>query len=297
MSDPTREELTALAIFSRKVRFVEWKAMYVKSTVWAPYFEEGWKPEDAYRQIDGERWIYVFRRDADRETVPATLVDELHLGKDRKISATPMKEMEDLRLKSADKNRWPERGKRPTPVPIGDSVAFVQRLLGRTQWHYFFASRIQLTSEAIGQLQMNADRWMEPVTFEADDPSSFPGKVSGGWIVPVLDPLTVALHLAGYYEAALDDFAGYTRVHPKMPEAKRQRVLKRNRMVMLADIINKLLDDEGTLRRNIKDDKLYDFRKAFLEQVDLHHSAEREMARSPVEHDRRPDHVGSNRIQ
>ncbi|MGH7295588.1 MAG: hypothetical protein ACRELB_11670, partial [Polyangiaceae bacterium] len=109
MTKPTLTEAYAgaLAVYSPGVAFDEWTLLEVPSGKggWSPYVIEGDRLSYTEKSLSSSRWIYVFRRERNKATAPAVLVDELHVDAKGQISATPMEAM-----RAETKNdTWPER--------------------------------------------------------------------------------------------------------------------------------------------------------------------------------------------
>ncbi len=273
------QESSAVAVFSQQVRFVEWKAMLANGVGWRPFEPDRDRRKNSWRPIKGKRWIYVFRREEAMRNAPAVLCDELMLDADGKLHATPMKKMDDLRVQGVkgtdtgmsekSKDLWPHPEDRPAQVQVGETVCFPQRILGAAQLHYFFGSRIRLSSASINELQLKISDWTPGVTFEHGDPNVVLNPKGAGLLVPVLDPITVGLHLNRYFIEAADELINYSHVHPQQSEAHQKRVKRRNKKIILADIVNKLLDADGTMLSadTVDDAKLWTFRTEAAQQV------------------------------
>src|SRR5688572_11592154 len=103
----------AMAVMSKPCRFVEWKIYGggAKVDIWSPFGVSSDK-KSAWKEIEGERWIYVFRSYA-RTKSAGVWVEELHLDKHGEIAATPMDKAIDARSGGPL-----ERDKRPEPLAI-----------------------------------------------------------------------------------------------------------------------------------------------------------------------------------
>jgi hypothetical protein len=228
----------AMAVMSRPCRFVEWK-MYGGGddvTKWSP-FGPAKDRSGAWKEIQGERWIYVFRSYA-RIKSAGVWVEELHLSKDGDISATPMHEA--ARMEQGMPVPL-ERDKRPAPVPVGKAMSFARRINGFAMEYYFFASRIRLPAASIQAIGPNIMAYAPPINFEEND-SNMAADKGGAPLVPVLDPITIALHLHACYVAAADDFIDYTTVHAEQSDEKKKQVLARGKKHLLAQLIHGLVD-------------------------------------------------------
>jgi hypothetical protein len=115
----------AMAVMSRGCRFVEWKIYGGGQDVkaWSPFGVSDDK-KGAWKEIEGERWIYVFRSYA-RTKSAGVWVEELHLDAEGEIAATPMDDARDARTGAPL-----ERDKRPKPLAIGNTMSFARRLHG-----------------------------------------------------------------------------------------------------------------------------------------------------------------------
>src|SRR5690242_7378729 len=147
----------AMAVMSRPCRFVEWKTYGGSDDPksWGP-FGVTKERSGATKDIEGERWIYVFRAYS-RMGQAGVWVEELHLDADGNLSATPM-----------DKARV-DRKKRPDPVAVGKSISFARRINGVAMEYFFFASRIRLPLSAIDEIGPDIMSYVAPINFEPDD--------------------------------------------------------------------------------------------------------------------------------
>jgi hypothetical protein len=226
----------AIAVMSRVCRFVEWKIYGGGEDVknWSP-FGPSRDRKSAWKEIEGEKWIYVFRSYA-RVASAGVWVEELHLDKQGNISATPMEKAK------SDKTGKPlERDKRPQPVAFGKTMSFARRVHGVAMEYYFFASRIRLPASTIEAIGANISAYAPPINFEEDD-ANIVGIEGGALLVPVLDPVTVALHLHANYVAAANDLIDYSAQHKDQSDKKRKQVGLRQKKHLLALLIKALVD-------------------------------------------------------
>ena len=274
MSTVTLQEAydTAFAVFSPRVEFIEWKMYEVpsdKAGGWWPYYayRGGGRFWDTWKEIEGERWIYVFRKPKGMAAAPATLVDEFFLDGSGQLHAT---QIEKLKAQVAN-GMWPERGKRGAQVPIGKTVSFCRQFLGQSLLHYFFSSRVQLPSKLIGELQDHIADWTQGISFEPTDPNVYRGREGDDPLVPVLDPITIATHLHEYYVAASDDLTKYLTPidDPDDPHSdeKKKRAAERQKKFLLAQIVSSVLDAEPTLNGQEDDGLLYNFLNDYEQQI------------------------------
>ncbi len=228
----------AMAVMSKPCRFVEWKIYGGGEQVesWSPF---GLAPDKkgAWKEIEGERWIYVFQSYA-RTKSAGRWVEELHLNEEGEIAATPMDKARDGRKEG---NPPVERDKRPKPLPIGKTMSFARRIHGVAMEYYYFASRIRLPAEAIVAIGPNIAAYAPPINFEEDD-RNIVGEKDGALLVPVLDPITIAIHLHAYYVAAANELIDYTTEHKDQSAGKREQVAKRQKKHLLAELIQALID-------------------------------------------------------
>jgi hypothetical protein len=147
--------------------------------------------------------------------------------------------------------------------------------------HYFFSSRVELPTKLLVELENNIAKWTQGITFEPADPNVYPaGKetVENGKVitetdpcVPVLDPITIAMHLHAYYIKASNDLIKYLTPidDPDDPESdmKKEKAKKRQKKFTLALLVDSLLDANGALVAHAEQDAIYDFRHDYSEQV------------------------------
>src|SRR5262245_38595191 len=126
----------AAAIFSRSFRFVEWRFIIVSISAPGhsiPFGDLNEPIHKAIKEIDRDKWIYVFRHSVGEQYAP--LKEEIRIDKKGEMAATPHVREEDL------KKEIPNRGK---PVPLGKTMCLPRRIFGKPQVYRFFASRVQL---------------------------------------------------------------------------------------------------------------------------------------------------------
>ena len=247
----------ACAVFTRPFTFCEWKVYAVPSAdpaKWAPLGVSKDK-STAYREITHDVWIYVFRKYEGLESAQLEWVEELFHAKDGTLSAAPMAEQQ-AQLSSSPKV---EPKKRPEVKAIGKTTTFPRRINGRRTFHYVFASRVRLPLASVNTLwtgrfgakvvqAMRIDEWAPAYSFEKDDNNLL--EKDGRLMVAVLDPITIALHLHTYAEAAAQDCMDYGG-------EQTDKFAGRQCKVMLAQILQSLLASDNDLYGDIyaEDDK------------------------------------------
>jgi hypothetical protein len=253
----------ACAVFTRPFTFWEWKAYAVPSAdsaKWAPLGVSKNK-STAYREITHDVWIYVFRKYEGLESNPPVWVEELFHAKDGTISAAPIAEQ----LAHLSSNPKVEPKERPDKKPIGRTTTFPRRINGRRTVHFLFASRVRLPLPLVNTLMTGAvgakvvkarriDEWAPAYSFEKDDNNVL--VKDGKLIVAVVDPITIALHLHTYAEAAAQDCMDYGG-------EQSDKFAGRQCKVMLAQILQSLLAADKELYQDVyadedKDKKTWD---------------------------------------
>jgi hypothetical protein len=270
---------SALAVLTAPVSFLEWTTLKVENSFtpdprvsddWSPvglsfrYGGEGyeWDPAQA---IEGERYIYVFARRVWGSDVP-TLVEELHLDADGTITATQLgtRLFPDPRPLDGKDSPLPEKRQRSR---IGTTMRFVRRVRTSRLAHYFFASRIPLSRRAVEELRHNVVGWVpetqfdaldyvpkstsepdvpSPTTFGEWDPNVLTGLGPGALQVPVLDPITIALHLHDLATSATGDLLDYVTTYDDQRAEARERVVKRQQKLVLAYLVQMVLKNYDT---------------------------------------------------
>jgi len=258
MSDPVLKKAydEACAVFTKPVRFVEWKMYEARGTEPKHLRPFGLTKDrsGAWKEIEGERWIYAFRSYINVQGV-AIWWEELHRGPGGDLSATPMDPSR------VDPSKRVEPDKRPAGVPIGQRISFPRRVNGHVLTWYFFASRMPLSLKAIDELQKHVQDYVPHQTFEENDPNVIPGHDE--LLVPVLDPITVAMHLHEYYVAAADDLINYTTTEKHQTQPHQKEVVRRQKKVLLARVLKAVVDGDPA---NSLVNLLYDRNKNRLDQ-------------------------------
>lgn len=255
--DPVTQDVhdKAAAVFSRSFSFVEWTHVIASKTPSGiregntlPY-RESFPPGTT----KGERWIYVFRRWRDID--PFDVVEEIHLSANGNLTAT------------ASDNLLKEVAARGKGEALGKTMTLPRRIRGRVQDYRFYCSRVQLPLAQIEALAgvtkkpespeaISFDK--QPLSIDKFAPPVFlhPGKntsvfeANGRMLVPVVDPITIAQHLHAAYAAAADDVLDYTMPHQGLDATRRERVDRRLKKVLLAQILKGILDQEEKANGN-----------------------------------------------
>jgi hypothetical protein len=129
---------------------------------------------------------------------------------------------------------------------IGKTIRFARRIHGWAIDYYFFASRIRLPADEIKLLRNWCQAFIPCTRFEP--PADYPLRLKDeALLVPVLDPLTVALHLHACYLAAWNELLGYTTGYEEQDPAERKTTHRRQRKRLLAELVQALIDAEGDL--------------------------------------------------
>jgi hypothetical protein len=279
-------EPTVCAVISRPARFVAWKTLSLtEKGTWRPFTVESNEEGDAkvvpYAELDGERWIYVFRRAfKDRDPDPRTpltrevyeWVDELFVDEDGVIHATPM----------ANARKTPRPAK-DDMVVLGKRLSFARRIRGSARDHHFFASRVRLPLDLVDVLE-NGDKekklppiapTLPPVTFE---PNADPHVIEDPedeetLLVPVVDPITVALHLHAYFTAEAQGLVDYTSLHDGQSDSAKETVKKRQLKLVLSRLVKTIANNEEAKNADMNwpyrlEDPQQEELKAFLEDYD-----------------------------
>src|SRR5262245_27274159 len=189
MADPIPQDAydRAAAVFSRSFRFVEWRFVIAADRaegIPTPFGDTDEKRRKATVAIDRQKWIYVFRTNTQGKSagLPA-LVEEIHIDKSGEMAATPHDDIE----KPINK-----RGK---GEPLGKTMCLARRILGMPQVYRFLASRIRLEKAPIEELKKHIEQIAPPVILDPTDKNNSVIEDGGELLVPVVDPITVALHL------------------------------------------------------------------------------------------------------
>lgn len=237
MADATLQEAydNAAAVFSRSFRFVEWKFVRINKTVAYPFGDDGEPAHKATKAIDRKKWIYVFRHGVG-ETF-AELQEEIEIDESGEMLATPHSRLD-----------APIKG-RGQAIAIGKTLCLPRRIFGTRRIYRILASRVRLPSAQIKALKEKIHRLVPETSLEPGVNTSVVEK-DGEWLVPVVDPITVLLHLHAAYVSAADDVVNYTIAHKGLSSDKRAIVTRRHKKHLLATILKAIIGDKSNTNAN-----------------------------------------------
>jgi hypothetical protein len=238
MPDPVPQEAydRAAIVFSRSFRFVEWKFVIAAQWTSTPFGDRDAPEHKAIREIDRRKWIYVFRTNLESEAY-AEVREEIRVDRNGEMAANPA---------PADEI---EKGlaSRADLVPLGKTMCLPRRSLGSPLVYRFFASRVRLAPAQIKELKTKVMAFAPPVILDPDNNRSVI-EHNGELLVPVVDPVTVALHLHAAFTAAADDVINYTAAHPK--NRHRKSVDRRRKKHLLATLLKSIIGEAGNKDAN-----------------------------------------------
>ncbi len=267
----------AIAVLTAPVSFVEWTTLKVESFATPdPTISDDWSPVgvsmhygsqeyewEPTRAIEGERYIYVFSRRAWAKGTP-TFVEELHLRADGQIEVAKLDARRYDRALDGKDSPIPEK---PQWIKVGTTMRFARRLRGSRMLHWFFASRIPLSRRFVEELRLSVALWVPATTFDdyafqppsTSEPNVTPPSTFGQWDpnvvtdqgpgalqVPVLDPLTIALHLHLLASSAADDLYDYLTVDERRSAVALEHVEKRQQKLVLGYVVQLVLKNYNT---------------------------------------------------
>jgi hypothetical protein len=227
---------SAAAVFSRAFRFVEWRFVIATTLTSTPFGDRDEPQRKATTPIDRQKWIYVFRNNHERE-VYAAVHEEIRIDKNGEMAATPADDIV---------NRKPIK-QRSAPVALGKTMCLPRRIKGKPQVYRFFASRVRLEKAQIEELEKKISNFAPPVIFDPSENLSIMEQ-DGELLVPVVDPVTVALHLHAAFVAAADDVINYTAAHKD--NKYRRNVERRRKKQLLATLLKGIIGDEKNTGAN-----------------------------------------------
>jgi hypothetical protein len=227
--------MTQTAQMSKSFRFVDVIAFKVVGDS-----EEEWRasPPGPHPTFTQNKWVYIFQsRSTDIAPVrgvPTTFFGACFVdgaGSARRVDAKTARVDTDLQELAN--------------VPATSDVSLPDRLFNLPPLHrheeqcfyYFWASPIQLSTRMIAHLEGTISRLVEPV-----DLPDAEGHVDGIPVVPVVDPLVVALHFAGSYEVAADDAFFQTTNAVDIPADRSASTRRRAARQPLAFAIKSILE-------------------------------------------------------
>jgi hypothetical protein len=249
----------AAAVFSRSFRFVEWKFISINKKVAYPFGDYKEPIAKATTPIDREKWIYAFRHDPG-STGYAELAEEIRVSADGTLAATP-----------GDKLDKPIES-RGRPTAIGKTMCLPRRVMGTRVVYRLFASRVRLPVDVLKELKLKVHRLVPETVLEPGKNTSIIER-DGEWFVPVVDPITVMLHLHAAYLAAADDVLNYTMPHKALTSAQRAVVTRRHKKHLLATLLKAIIGDEKNTGANNLVHELKDMQYGVEEYLAHHQEA------------------------
>ncbi len=105
-----------------------------------------------------------------------------------------------------------------------------------------------------------------PSVFGEGDPNLVTGKGPGALQVPVLDPITIALHLHLLASSASDDLFGYLTADEEQSAEQREHVEKRQQKLVLAYVLQLVLKNYGS-HDTVIDYRVDKYIRQYWEQV------------------------------
>src|SRR5262245_40634775 len=236
MANPIPQKVydEAAAVFSQSFRFVEWKFVIAAKGTSTPFGDRDQPQHKATKEIDRQKWIYVFRNNHEREAY-ADIREELRIDKNGEMAATPYDEIE---------KELQTRGK---PAPLGKTMCLPRRIFGKPLVYRFFASRVRLPLAQIKELKTKITTFAPPVIFDPGKNLSVIDR-NGELLVPVVDPVTVALHLHAAFTAAADDIINYAAAHKENQNAK--IVERRRKKHLLATLLKSIIGEADNIAAN-----------------------------------------------
>jgi hypothetical protein len=232
---PQSDYDTATAVFSRPFRFVEWKYVIALKGGTGPFGDRDVPAHMAVKPIDRTKWIYVFRQDIGEQY--AAIKEEIRVDANGEMFVTP-----------GDRIELPI-AKRGTPVAIGKAMCLPRRLLGKPKAYRFYASRLRLPLSQIKALENRISTFVPRTLLDPTNNTSVI-QHDGQLLVPVVDPLTVALYLHAAFSAAADDVINYTAAHTDLAPVLRKMVEQRRKKQLLATLLKGIIGEEKNVGAN-----------------------------------------------
>jgi hypothetical protein len=189
----------------------------------------------AVKPIDRTKWIYVFRQDVGEEY--AAIKEEIRVDANGYMFATP-----------SDRIEFPI-AKRGIPVDVGKTMSLPRRLLGKPKTYRFYASRLRLPLAQVKALEKTISTFVPRTLLDPANNSSVI-EHDGQLLVPVVDPVTVALYLHAAFCAAADDVINYTAAHTDLPPGTRKTVEGRRKKHLLATLLKGIIGDKKNVGAN-----------------------------------------------
>ena len=201
VSDPTQDNIEG-TVFSPAFSIVEWKSYFVSTGNFSD-----WRPDTdgvtPWKNLD-RKWIYLFQDLSG------------HLSWHGEYYAPDADTLQPVDLQGFEDR---DRDDRPDPAPPVRKLRLAHTVNGNPAYYYAFASRIRLPIDVVRELVVNQRaRHLLPClkveTVNYDNPQKHsPNRLlwtGSQWILPAVDPLTIALSFAETYSDACDALIRFT---------------------------------------------------------------------------------------
>ncbi|HEU0124223.1 MAG TPA: hypothetical protein VFQ91_27070 [Bryobacteraceae bacterium] len=226
-------------VFSPPFRFAEWHSYVINSddaSTWSPDMDPSGKGVISSCYVDIEnKWVYVFQ----------------DLGGTVSWYGEYQVKNGFINPVLLEGNREKERDQRPEPQLGCDWMRLPHTINGCRAYYYTYVSRMRLPIDAVRQLTRRAPDVLPYMDLDGTEEYGITGLTphkivynGAAWVYPCVEPITIALHLARYYQAAANDLIGFTTVYQDQPAAQRKRVEERNKTKMLGEILTSILDSD-----------------------------------------------------
>lgn len=226
-------------VFSPPFRFVEWHSYVINSddnSTWVPDLDPSGKNRvsSSYQECDS-KWAYVFQ----------DLGGTVTWYGEYQVSYNVINPV------LLEGNRERDRDDRPAPTPGVGQMRLPHTINGTRAYYYTYISRMRLPIDAVRQLLQRAPELLpymdldDTESYGATDPTPHRILFTGTeWLYPCVEPITIALNLARYYQTACNDLIGYTSLYEGQSAEQRKRVEERNKTKMLGEILASVLDSD-----------------------------------------------------
>jgi len=236
-------------VFSPPFRFVEWHSYVVNNDnarSWVPDMDPSGKGviTSCYQDFDN-KWVYLFQDLCGR----TEWYGEYHV---KNGFINPV---------SLEGNREKERDQRPEPQLGCDWMRLPHTINGNRAYYYSYVSRIRLPIDTIRQLKQRAFDLLPYMDMDETEEYGIneqsPHKIvysGAAWVYPCVEPISIALNLARYYQAAANDLIGYTTVYEGQGSEQKKRVEERNKTKLLAEILTSVVDSDPEDKLGLKNE-------------------------------------------
>ncbi len=231
VSDPTLDYFEG-TVFSPAFSIVEWKSYFVSTgdfSDWGPDV----KRSHPWKNLD-RKWIYLFQDLSGHFTWHG----EYYAPDADTLQPVDLQGFEDR-----------EREDRPDPSAPVRKLRLAHTVNGNPAYYYAFASRIRLPIDVIRELVVNQRaRHLLPClkveTLRYDNPLQHdPNRLlwtGKEWILPAVDPLTIALSLAETYSDACDALIRFSTPADGLTHGDPYKVEERHTKRLLANLLKAL---------------------------------------------------------